>query len=161
MKKYLLWGVFMAPLFLCMSAKADMLTLQQQITCLTEAVYFEARGENFIGQLAVANVILNRVRHVKFPNTICDVVHEGRYWKGNPVRNKCQFSYWCDGKSEKMKDKTALEQAKNIAILSLAGARIDRMENVLYYHASYMRPYWISYVDRVEKIGTHIFYRSK
>jgi spore germination cell wall hydrolase CwlJ-like protein len=60
-----------------------------------------------------------------------------------------------------MKDKTALEQAKNIAILSLAGARIDRMENVLYYHASYMRPYWISYVDRVEKIGTHIFYRSK
>ena len=161
MKKYLLWGVFMTPLFLCMSAKADMLTLQQQITCLTEAVYFEARSENFIGQLAVANVILNRVRHVKFPNTVCDVVHEGRYWKGNPVRNKSQFSYWCDGKSEKMKDKTALEQAKNIAILSLAGARIDRMENVLYYHASYMRPYWISYVDRVEKIGTHIFYRSK
>ncbi len=137
-------------------AKAD------QINCLVEAVYHEARSERFMAQLSVANVVLQRVTDRRFPNTICKVVHQGKYnRRGQPIRNKCMFSYWCDGKSEKMKDKTALEQAKNIAILSLAGARIDRMENVLYYHASYMRPYWISYVDRVEKIGTHIFYRSK
>lgn len=151
----------MAPLFFCAPAKADVLTFHEQLTCLTEAIYFESRGEDFIGQLAVANVILNRVRHVKFPDTVCEVVHEGLYWKKNPVRDKCQFSYWCDGKSEQMKDHTASDQAKHIAILSLAGARIQNMENVLYYHASYMRPYWIDYVKRVEKIGTHIFYRSK
>lgn len=151
----------MAPLFFCAPAKADVLIFHEQLNCLTEAIYFESRGEDFIGQLAVANVILNRVQHVKFPDTVCEVVHEGRYWKKNPVKNQCQFSYWCDGKSEQMQDRIALDQAKYIATLSLAGARIQNLENVLYYHASYIRPYWINYVKRVEKIGMHIFYRSK
>ena len=59
-----------------------------EVECLTEAIYFEARGESFVGQLAVANVILERVRDSRFPPTVCEVVHAGRYWEGNPIRNR-------------------------------------------------------------------------
>ena len=75
-----------------------------ELNCLVEAVYYEARSEPLIAQLAVANVVLERVRDERFPNTICEVVHQGRYnRKGHPIRHKCMFSYWCDGKPERMK----------------------------------------------------------
>ena len=89
-----------------------------EVECLTEAIYFEARGETFVGQLAVANVILERVRDSRFPPTVCEVVHAGRYWEGNPIRNRCAFSYWCDGKPEIMKDKQALKTAQNLVFES-------------------------------------------
>ena len=66
--------------------------------CLVEAIYFEGRSESLLAQLAIANVILERVKLINFPNTVCDVVKQGRYYKGHPVRHKCAFSYWCDGK---------------------------------------------------------------
>mgnify|MGYP003635239800 CR=1 FL=1 len=69
----------------------------KQLDCLVEAVYHEARSESFTGQLAVANVIIERANLAQFPNTICKVVHAGKYWKGNIVRNKCAFRYSLSG----------------------------------------------------------------
>ena len=82
-------------ILLVLPAKAE------EFDCLVEAVYHEARSESLLGMLSVAKVILTRKESSNFPNTICQVVHQGRYWKDNPVRDKCQFSYWCDGKPER------------------------------------------------------------
>ena len=71
--------------------------VQEEQYCMAEAVYFEARDQDFLGQIAVAIVIRNRMKDKRWPPTACGVVRDGRYWKGNPVRHKCQFSYWCDG----------------------------------------------------------------
>ena len=126
--------------------------------CLTEAVYFEARSESFIGQLAVANVILARVRDSRFPSTVCEVVHDGRYSKGNPVRNKCAFSYWCDGKPEIMQDKQALKTAQDVARMAVDGVIYEEIQGATFYHASYVSPYWIHELDFITKIGKHLFY---
>ena len=87
------------------TAKAD------ELSCLAEAVYFEARSEPFVAQLAVANVILTRVDSHRFPDNICDVVHQAKKWKGKPIRNKCQFSYWCDGKPETIANVGAYQES--------------------------------------------------
>ena len=126
--------------------------------CLTEAIYFEARSESFVGQLAVANVILERVRHPKFPDTICKVVHDGRYYQGVPVRNKCAFSYWCDGKPEIMKDKEAVKTANSIAILALDGVLVEEVQGATYYHATYTHPKWAYEFQMIARIGKHLFY---
>ena len=83
----LIIALFLISIAFSSQAKAK----QSDIECLTEAIYFEARGEPFIGQLAVANVIMERVRDHRFPPTVCEVVHDGRYWEGNPIRNRCAF----------------------------------------------------------------------
>jgi|TARA_R100000093_G_C1945623_1_gene74387 spore germination cell wall hydrolase CwlJ-like protein len=128
--------------------------------CLTEAIYFEARGETFIGQLAVGTVIMKRVESPRFPNSVCKVVRSGKYWKGNPVRNKCQFSYWCDGKSESIKDYPDLEAA-DTALLVMQGVRLWQVQESTHYHASYVRPSWARKMKRTAIIGKHIFYRKK
>ena len=104
MFKYILSSLLL--LLLISPAKAD------ERTCLVEAVYFEARSETLIGKLAVANVILERMYNKSFPNTICGVVKQGRYWEGKPVRNKCQFSYWCDGKTDTVGEHIFYKKAK-------------------------------------------------
>jgi spore germination cell wall hydrolase CwlJ-like protein len=126
--------------------------------CLVEAIYFEARGESFIGQLAVANVILERVRHPKFPNTICKVVHSGRYYKGAPVKHKCAFSYWCDGKPERMRDKSAMKDAISVAKLALDGVLVEEVLGATYYHATYTHPKWAYEFQMIARIGKHLFY---
>ena len=83
--------------------------------CLAEAMYFEARDQGTIGMLAVGVVIQNRVDHPSYPNNVCAVVRQGRYWKGNPVRDKCQFSYWCDGRPERPGEEEVWEKSKDIA----------------------------------------------
>ena len=131
---------------------------QSDIKCLTEAIYFEARGEPFIGQLAVANVIMERVRDQRFPPTVCEVVHAGRYWEGNPIRNRCAFSYWCDGKPEIMKDKQAHKIAKDIAEMAINGVLYEDVQGATFYHASYVMPYWVKDLDFMTRIGKHLFY---
>ena len=131
---------------------------QSDIECLTEAIYFEARGEPFIGQLAVANVIMGRVRDHRFPPTVCEVVHAGRYWEGTPIRNRCAFSYWCDGKPEIMKDKQALKTAGDVARMAVDGVLYEEIQGATFYHASYVSPYWIKNLEFVTRIGKHLFY---
>jgi len=131
----------------------------KQLNCLVEAVYHEARSESFTGQLAVANVIIERANLSKFPNTICKVVHAGKYWKGNIVRNKCAFSYYCDGKKEWSSiEKKALDTAYHVSSLALDGVTLLSTLGATHYHASYVSPSWTNNMERLEQIGTHIFY---
>ena len=148
--KYLL-----PPLLLIPSGEA----LADQKSCLVEAVYHEARGEPLVGQLAVANVILNRVRSPKFPQTICEVVHDGKKWKGHMVRNKCAFSYYCDGKKEWLNiEHEALQTAIKASYLAINGATVESTQNATFYHASYAKPFWSSSFKLLAQIGQHKFY---
>jgi len=131
----------------------------KELKCLVEAVYHEARSESFTGQLAVANVIIERSNLSKFPNTICKVVHAGKYSKGTIVRNKCAFSYYCDGKKEwSSVEKEALNTAYHVSSLALDGVTLLSTLGATHYHASYVSPSWANNMERLEQIGTHIFY---
>jgi len=141
---------------LILNSKAN--ATESDAKCLTEAVYFEARGEPFIGQLAVANVIMERVRDHRFPMTVCKVVHAGRYWEGTPVRNRCAFSYWCDGKPEIMKEKQAHKTAQDVARMAINGVMYEEVQGATFYHASYVMPYWIKELDFITRVGKHLFY---
>ena len=133
----------------------------EDLNCLTEAIYFEARGEPFLGQVAVGVVIMRRVESSRFPDNICDVVHDGVYWKGNPVRNKCAFSYYCDGKSERINEGYEYYKVTEAAALVLQGIVVDNMEDVVYYHATYVNPSWAAHKVKAFQIGKHIFYKEK
>ena len=128
--------------------------------CLVEAIYFEARSEPLIAQLAIANVILERVKSIQFPNTVCTVVKQGRYYKGHPIRHKCAFSYWCDGKSEKMYNEEAKQEAIKVAAMATDGILVDLTLYATHYHAIYVNPYWASNqrFEKLGQIGSHIFY---
>jgi spore germination cell wall hydrolase CwlJ-like protein len=141
---------------LIVNSKAN--AVESEVGCLTEAIYFEARSEPFIGQLAVANVIMERVRDSRFPATVCGVVHAGRYWEGAPVRNRCAFSYWCDGKPETMKDRHAYQMASDVARMAIDGVLYEEVQGATFYHASYVSPYWIEKLEFITRIGKHLFY---
>ena len=131
-----------------------------ELSCLAEAVYFEARSESFIAQLAVANVILERVSSDRYPDDICSVVHQSRKWKGKPIRNKCQFSYWCDGKPETIANVDAYQQSVNASELALQGVILAQTDGATHYHAAYVVPYWAtddSFLT-LGQVGLHIFY---
>ncbi|HEY0920470.1 cell wall hydrolase [Devosia sp.] len=128
----------------------------KQRHCLATAIYFEARGEPERGQVAVAQVILNRVADPAYPDTICDVVYQNRDW-----RNRCQFSFACDGKPEKITEKHAWAQAVEVArAVSLGRAEVTALAGATHYHASYVSPRWAPRLKRLARIGQHIFYRS-
>ena len=126
--------------------------------CLAEAIYYEARGEELEGKLAVAGVILERVNTTNFPNTICKVVHDGVYLNGVIMRNRCAFSYYCDGKGEPMKSEVAKEDAFYIADLALQGVIYTETEGATYYHASYVNPAWAEDFIFLGRVGYHLFY---
>jgi hypothetical protein len=122
--------------------------------CLARAIYFEARSESEMGQLAVAKVVLNRLKDPAYPKTICGVVYQG-----SSRLNACQFSFACDGISDQPRQRIAWDQSRRIAARALAG---DQSINILgaatYYHADYVNPKWSSSFKRLIKIGRHIFY---
>jgi spore germination cell wall hydrolase CwlJ-like protein len=122
--------------------------------CLAKAVYFEARSESELGQLAVAKVVLNRVKDPNFPKTICGVVYQG-----SDRRNSCQFSFACDGIADEVKSKAAWDQSKRIAQKAIAGDQTIRVIGAATnYHADYVRPRWAKEMRKLIKIGRHIFY---
>ena len=135
-------------------------TKADDFNCLVEALYHEARSESFIGMLSVANVILTRKESSNFPDTICKVVHQGKYWKGNPVRDKCHFSYWCDGRPERFTDIAGLIKSINVAEMSLKGIQTKQTVGATHYHASYVTPGWASDPNfkSLGQIGIHVFY---
>ena len=153
-KVLLLLLIFMVFIVMMASAKAD------DFNCLVEALYHEARSESFIGMLSVANVILTRKESSNFPDTICKVVHQGKYWKDNPVRDKCHFSYWCDGRPERFTDMTGLIKSINVAEMSLNGIQTKQTVGATHYHASYVTPGWASDPNfkSLGQIGIHVFY---
>ena len=123
-------------------------------SCLATAVYFEARSESQIGQLAVATVILNRAKDANYPSSICGVVYQGA-----SRLNACQFSFACDGQSDLVQSGRAWEAA--LAVTALALSEDTPMRSVAAatnYHADYVTPYWSKSMNRLTKIGRHIFY---
>ena len=147
-----------------------------ELYCLAKNIYFEAKSEPIAGQYAVADVVLNRVKDSRFPNTICEVVYEGpvrESWKTkkqpdledaeriyHPIRDRCQFSWWCDGKSDNIKDGDAWRKAQEIAYRLVNDYKHRGLtEGATHYHATYVNPKWAPTLDLVGRIGTHIFYR--
>ena len=135
-------------------------TKADDFNCLVEALYHEARSESLLGMLSVANVILTRKESSNFPNTICKVVHQGKYWKGNPIKDKCHFSYWCDSRPERFTDMAGLIKSINVAEMSLKGIQVKQTVGSTHYHASYVTPRWASnpYFKALGQLGNHIFY---
>ena len=129
-------------------------------SCLVEALYFEARSETFVAQLAVANVIIERVKIESYPNTICKVVRQGKYRSGKPVKHKCMFSYYCDGKPEVIANTKAYEMSSSVASLAMQGVIVSNTDGATHYHASYVQPYWSldSNFIMLGQVGQHIFY---
>lgn len=128
------------------------------LMCMAVAVYFEARGEPSIGQIAVAQVIRNRIEDPRYPDSACEVVKQGYYWNGNPIRNKCQFSFYCDGKSDVPNNKQAWYNALYIAWLS--GIVEDKTNNATHYHSVNVFPEWAYNGEITVKISKHIFYKG-
>jgi len=128
---------------------------ERELHCLSEAIYYEARGEAIEGQIAVAEVIMNRVDSRHYPNSVCGVVSQGEH-----RRNSCQFSYRCDGEPERMDERKAADRARDVAIMMMKGERRDLTEDATHYHASYVNPYWAKSLTRTARHGTHVFYRQ-
>jgi len=125
-------------------------------TCLANAIYFEARGESTRGQAAVAQVVLNRVRNPAYPDTICDVVYQNKH-----LRNRCQFSFACDGIPDRVASPWHYKRAEAIAMAVTAGkVFIPEVGSATHYYAEYVRPAWASTMKKMTKIGLHIFYRT-
>ncbi|MGB3408497.1 MAG: cell wall hydrolase [Jannaschia sp.] len=123
--------------------------------CLAEAIYFEARGEPVAGQVAVAEVILNRVDASNYPGSICRVVNQG-----TGRRNACQFSYTCDGIPDRVTEREAYATAGKIARLLIDGAPRVLTQAATHYHADYVNPQWARVFPQTAKVGRHIFYRQ-
>ena len=129
--------------------------------CLAQNIYFEARGSNRADQIAVADVVMNRVTDTRYPDTVCKVVQQGRYHaNGLPKRNQCQFSWWCDGKSDWPTNDDAWVSAQQIAYnIIVYGDYRGITEGATHYHADYVSPKWARDFALVGRIGVHIFYR--
>jgi hypothetical protein len=129
---------------------------ERERRCLATAIYFEARGEPVRGQVAVAQVILNRVRSPLFPETICGVVYQGQNQKG------CQFSFACDGKTDIPRNDAQWAQAQDISRQITAGELwLPEVGYSTFYHANYVSPYWAGSMSKIDKIGRHIFYKKR
>lgn len=130
---------------------------QRERWCMATAVYFEARGESYRGQVGVAQVVMNRVKHRLYPNTICGVVFQNQSW-----RNRCQFSFACDGIPETVTDRRAWAQAMDITNKVTSGSLyLSEVANATHYHATYVYPDWAPRMKRVTRIGHHVFYRFR
>ena len=126
-----------------------------QWRCLSEALYFEARGETVKGQFAVAEVIMNRVKSTRFPGSICSVINQGTGQK-----YRCQFTYTCDGYAEVIAEPKAYAQVAKIARATLDGAVPAITDGATYYHTTAVKPRWSRVFTRTAKIGVHLFYRD-
>jgi spore germination cell wall hydrolase CwlJ-like protein len=119
--------------------------------CIALAMYWEARGEGREGMVAVGSVVLNRVEDGRFPNTVCDVVYEGG------ETPPCQFSWWCDGKSDRPTQRDSWDLSLDLAYELLTARPNDPTEGALFFHNTSTRTRWRR--ERTARIGNHIFYR--
>ena len=145
-----------------MMLQEAVLAVGMQLTCLAVGIYHEARGEGNAGMAAVANVVINRVHDPRWPDTPCEVLSEGPTlkWDVNaPLRNKCQFSFYCDGKSDVPKNQKSFAQAVRIAEEQWYsyGLSLDITEGATYYHATSIDPKWP--YKYILTINNHKFYK--
>ena len=164
MKKYLI-GLFLAlaSITSASAANAQLFTAEEnpEAWCLAQNIYYESRGSNLADMAAVANVVINRAKDRRYPNTICGVVQQGKKnADGTMKRNACQFSWYCDGKSDWPTNGDAWYKAQMIAYQMLEQGRYRGLaEGATHYHADYVNPKWAKDLTLIGRIGEHIFYR--
>ena len=129
--------------------------LDDAITCLSRTIYWETRGEGADGMEAVANVVMNRLGHEGFPNTICEVVRQGQ------EHGTCQFSWWCDGHSDDAEEDTSYAIAKEVARKALNGQLTDRTAGALYFHQRKATPSWSEEYIKTAEIGEHVYFKPQ
>ncbi|HBH87560.1 MAG TPA: cell wall hydrolase [Syntrophaceae bacterium] len=127
--------------------------LNDAITCLSRTIYWEARGQGVAGMEAIANIVMNRLGHKGFPNTICEVVRQGR------EHGACQFSWWCDGRSDDAKEDKSYAIAKEISRKALNRQLTDRTGGALYFHQRKVTPSWSAEYIKTVEVGEHVFYK--
>lgn len=146
-----------APVTGAYSTTAPVEVSDREKWCLATAIYFEARGEAYRGQVAVAQVVMNRVKDHRYPDTICGVVFQNQN-----KRNACQFSFACDGIPEVISEREPWVQAEDIADRYLNGELyLTEVGTATHYHATYVRPTWAPRMEKVTQIGLHVFYKFK
>ena len=131
-------------------------TRERALECLTQAVYYEAATEGADGQRAVAQIVLNRMRHPAYPASVCGVV-----FQGSERPTGCQFTFTCDGSLVRVPVQSLWKQARKVATEALAGKVFAPVGHATHYHADYVLPYWADSLDKSVQIGRHIFYRLK
>jgi spore germination cell wall hydrolase CwlJ-like protein len=136
-------------------AGAAEIDVRGELECLALTIYFEARGENKLGKLAVGHVVMNRAQNPLFPPEVCQVVRQG----GEKLRYGCQFTWWCDGRSDQPRNRQAWERSKTLARAIYWDYSRDPTAGALWYHAETAQPPWRNKLTRSGKIGHHIFYR--
>lgn len=127
--------------------------LDDAITCMARSIYWEAKGENMADMEAVANVVMNRLGHEGFPDTVCGVVKQGSETKS------CQFSWWCDGRPDTVQEETQYELAKEIARKALNKQLPDRTGGAMYFHDKTVKPVWARKYIKTASIGLFVFYK--
>lgn len=128
--------------------------IESELQCLALNIYFEARSESDAGRRAVGHVVMNRVVDPRFPGWVCEVVRQGGEWP----RNRCQFSWWCDGRSDKPLDRASWTRSWEAAYQVYWGYSEDPTDGALWYHADYVKPAWRKLMGTSNTIGRHIFY---
>ena len=131
--------------------------LRSSLDCLALNIYHEARGEPFKGRVAVGQVVMNRVAHPRFPGEVCSVITDGGEWP----KGHCQFSWWCDGRSDRPRDTVAWRESRTLARDILLGVHGDPTAGALWYHATTVSPLWRRDFIEGPQIGRHIFYRPR
>jgi|TARA_B100001093_G_C26737811_1_gene975253 spore germination cell wall hydrolase CwlJ-like protein len=135
----------------------------EQLTCLATNIYYETMAVSLVDAMAVTDVVLNRVDHKKYPTTPCEVVHQSYLNdKGDPLLNKCQFSWYCDGKADEPQNAEAWEKSVRYAAdIYHKGNWRGITEGSTHYHATYVSPKWAKSFTKIAQIGAHIFYRQE
>ncbi len=128
--------------------------LKSEAHCLAQAIYHEARSETYAGQLAVAEVVMNRVASRRYPNSVCGVV-----FQGHKRRTGCQFTFTCDGSLKGGERGLPWAQSQKLAWKVMFGLNENVSDSATHYHAVYVKPIWAKRLVRTVKIGQHIFYR--
>ena len=167
----------MASLALSYEVETGTSVNEAELKCMAENIYFESRAEPMMGKIAIGHVVMNRIEDERFPNTICEVVHQGpvrESWKTRqhkdlpaekriyyPIKNRCQFSWWCDGKSDIPEEIDSWYRALDIARLMIDNEiGLGLTDGADHYHADYIDPSWNDHMILITTIGNHKFYKS-
>lgn len=129
--------------------------LQDETQCLALAVYWEGKTESRTGQLAIAHTVLNRTRNADFPSTVCAVISQ----KEGTAKGKCQFSWYCDGKTDRPQSEDDWNMAVDVAREAMKDGSRDPTGGALFFHSTKVKPNWGAERKRLMRIGDHVFYR--
>ena len=161
---YLIIGAILGFVTGLMSPMAHGSDENGQTVCLAKNIYFEAGNQPLAGKVAVGHVVMNRMEHSAYPKDICGVVYQAKWkenWKGDmyPVRNMCQFSWFCDGKSDEPLDTDTFYESYIVAQDVIMGKYPDITEGATHYHNLWVEPYWADTLNETVQITHHIFYK--